>query len=264
MQVEQLGRGDPAVAVVGAIHGDEPCGAEAVRRLIEERPVVERPVKLVVANEAALTESARYLDADLNRSFPGDPAAATHEGRLAARLADELVGCATLALHSTQSYEGPFALVDAVDDFSRDVCARLSVDAVVETGSDYDGRIFSAVDRAVEVECGLQRSRQAAENAYRLSREFLAACGALPDETLAPRADTPVYRLVGPIPKRAADSYEVYVDNFEEVAAGEVFAAMGEDEVVADEPFHPVLVSSNGYEDVFGYRAERLGTLGNV
>lgn len=262
MQVEQLGRGDPAVAVVGAIHGDEPCGADAVRRLIDERPAVERPVKLIVANEAALAESTRYVDADLNRSFPGDPVAATHEGRLAARLADELGGCATLGLHSTQSYEGPFALVDEVGDFSRDVCAQLSVDVLVETGSDYDGRIFSAVERAVEVECGLQGSREAAENAYRLSREFLAACGALPDERLAPRSDLPVFRLVGPIPKRAADSYEVYVDNFEEVAAGEVFAATGGDDLVAEEPFHPVLVSSYGYDEVFGYRAERLGTLG--
>jgi len=33
MDVHDLGEGEPEVAVVGAIHGDEPCGARAVRRL---------------------------------------------------------------------------------------------------------------------------------------------------------------------------------------------------------------------------------------
>lgn len=38
MRVAQLGEGDPEIAVVGGIHGDEPCGVHAVERLIEERP----------------------------------------------------------------------------------------------------------------------------------------------------------------------------------------------------------------------------------
>jgi succinylglutamate desuccinylase len=55
------GRQGPAVAAVGAIHGDEPCGARAIERFLEEGPVdrVRRPARLVVANEEALAAGER-------------------------------------------------------------------------------------------------------------------------------------------------------------------------------------------------------------
>jgi hypothetical protein len=71
----------------------------------------------------------------------------------------------------------------------------------------------------------------------------------------------PVFRLGDPVPKQAAEEYEVIAENFEEVLAGETFATADGEAVVADEAFHPVLMSAYGYEDVFGYTAERVGTL---
>lgn len=38
MRVETLDQGEPRLAIVGAIHGDEPCGAQAVETLLNERP----------------------------------------------------------------------------------------------------------------------------------------------------------------------------------------------------------------------------------
>ncbi len=92
MRVAQLGSGTPEIAVVAGIHGDEPCGVRAVERLLDDPPAVERPVKLVVANETALERRVRFVDEDLNRTFPGDPNAKTHEGQLAHRLVEELEG----------------------------------------------------------------------------------------------------------------------------------------------------------------------------
>ncbi|MFW5917519.1 MAG: succinylglutamate desuccinylase, partial [Halorubrum sp.] len=93
MDVYELGEGEPEVAVVGAIHGDEPCGARAVRRLLDADPDVERAVRLIVANEAALDAGVRYLDTDLNRAFPGDLGSDAHEDRLAVDLLDAVEGC---------------------------------------------------------------------------------------------------------------------------------------------------------------------------
>jgi len=263
MRVEQLGEGDPEVAVVGGIHGDEPCGVAAIESLLEERPPVERPVRLVVANEAALAAGERYLDDDLNRSFPGDPDASSHEKRLAARLSDVLAGCETVSLHSTQSYDDTFAIVNGMGEFERQVCPRLSVDAVVDAGAFDRGRLFVSLDRLVEIESGYQGSEAATENAKRVAREFLGAVGALPGKQREPREDLPVYRLVQQVPKRQARSYEVYASNFEHVPAGEPFAAADGEEVIAEEGFYPVLMSPYGYEEVFGYAAEWLGTVGN-
>lgn len=263
MYVEQLGEGDPEVAVVGGIHGDEPSGVHAVERVLAEAPQVERPVAFVIANEEAIEQGRRYIDTDLNRSFPGSHDSDAHEERLAAALVDEIGDCTTLALHSTQSYEDMFALVDTVNELARRVCPQLPIDAVVETHGSREGRIFAGIPATIEVECGYQRSQQAKDNAVALTRAFLRAVDALPSETdpEAVAREVPVFELGDPIPKGMGEVYEVFAKNFEEVPAGEMFAATDDDPMVADEPFHPVLLSPEGYEDVFGYRATRIDTL---
>jgi len=262
MKVTTLGDGSPDVAIVAAIHGDEPAGVRPIDRLLDEVPAVDRPVKLIVANERALERGVRYVDEDLNRAFPGDPNAGTHEGRLAARLATELAGCTTLSIHSTQSHDEPFAVANRLVDPVRDLIPRLPVTAVVETGDLVQGRLFESVERLVEVEAGLQGSEGAAENADRIARAFLVAMGVLPG-TVPPR-EVPVFRLTEQVSKTPADRYEVFVENFERVAAGETFAAADGVETVAQEDFYPVLMSPDGYGDVYGYAADRVGTIGGT
>jgi succinylglutamate desuccinylase len=46
--------------------------------------------------------------------------------------------------------------------------------------------------------------------------------------------------------------------NFEKVAKGEVYASRGDKELVAEKGFYPVLMSTNGYEDILGHKASRL------
>ena len=258
MHVAQLGSGTPDIAVVAAVHGDEPCGVRAVERLLEEQPDVKRPVKLVIANETALERGVRYVDEDLNRAFPGDPAADTHEGRLAAHLERELGDCLTFSMHSTQSHAEPFAIVRELSETARKLCPQLPVTSMVETGPYAEGRLFSEIE-TIEVECGLQGTDAAAENADRLTRAFLTAVDALPGDAVT--RELPVFQLVDKIEKDVADTYEVFVENFEHVEAGDPFAAADGETQVAPESFYPVLMSPYGYQDVFGYTARKLETL---
>ncbi|MFB6125995.1 MAG: succinylglutamate desuccinylase/aspartoacylase family protein [Halolamina sp.] len=270
MEIHRLGEGIPEVAVVGAIHGDEPCGVRAVERLRREiDPAdLDRPVKLVVANEEALAAERRYVDEDLNRAFPGSPDADTHEGRLAHDIAREVQGCTVLALHSTQSYAEPFALVDTVSAVARSVAPRLPVAALIETGTHTNGRLIEHA-HTIEAECGLQGTTEATDNAYWLTRAFLTATNVLAPPTAesplaaSTREEVPVFRLDDRIPKPDGDDYEVHVDNFERVEPGEPFASVGSETLTAEETFYPVLLSAHGYESQFGYAADRVGVVGD-
>lgn len=258
MRTYTLGDGPPEVAVVGGIHGDEPCGVRAVERLVADPPPVERPVKLVVANERAIETGVRYVDTDLNRAF--DDAPDGHEARLARGLAAEIRGLTTLSLHSTQSYADPIAILNGATGTARDVVSRLPVSAVVDV-SGPEGRPFAIeATPLVEAECGLQGSDEAADSAERLSRAFLAATGALspPPESRS----LPAFRLGDPVSKPPAERYEVHAENFRRVEPGETFASADGRSLVADEPFYPVLFSAEGYEEIFGYVAERAGEVG--
>ena len=261
MRVEQLGNGVPEIAIVGCIHGDEPCGRDGIEAVLADPPELNQPVKFIIANEEALHAGTRYLETDLNRAFPGDADSDVYEVRLAAELTAELQGCTVLSLHSTQSYGGVFALVDELTPLVENICPKLSVDAVVRTEGANEGRLFWAVPSVIEVECGYQGSPEAAENAQQVIREFLVAAGAAEGKPPSRDEPLPVFQLGSPIPKAAAEEYEVFVNNFEEIQPGEPIAAADGEEVFADEPFHPVLLSAEGYEDVFGYTAVRLGDL---
>ena len=260
MRVERLGDGEPELAVVAAIHGDEPCGMRAIERLIAEGPAVERPVKLIVANERALDEGVRYTEADLNRIFPGAPDAPEYERRLATDLLQEVRDCTVLSLHSTQSFDRPFAVIEADDPIAAAVSPYLSIEAAVDVGGFAEGRLIDYAD-VIEIECGYQGSPEAAENAEQVVREFLAALEVTDEPAPVRNRSLPVFQLGGPIPKDAAAEYEVFVRNFEPVAAGDPVAAADGETLYADEAFHPVLLSAEGYEDVFGYMGSHVGTL---
>ena len=274
MRVEQIGEGDPEVAIVGGIHGDEPCGVEAIERLLAEPPGGDDPVQLIVANERAIEEAVRYTERDLNRSFPGDPESDAYEERLAAEITEAVSGRLTLALHSTQSSAVPFMVVDRIDDLTRVLAHALSVHAIVDTSQFIDGRLFAST-RTIEVECGLQGSAGAAEAAERLSREYIEATATLAEihsqvdrseaaskladyegELDAASGSIPAFRLVHQIEKAPGETYDVTAENFEEVPAATPFAAIDGDPIVAEEAFYPVLLSARGYETVFGYAAE--------
>lgn len=259
MRTYTLGEGRPEVAVVGGIHGDEPCGEAAIERLVAADPPVERPVKLIVANEAAAERGVRFVDADLNRAFDGQDGSG-HEYRLSRALAAEIEGMTALSLHSTQSYADPFAIVNGLDGAAGEVVTRLPVEAVVDVANDLDGRPFELeATPLVEVECGFQGSPEAADNAERVVRAFLGATGVLPPSP-EPRS-LPVYRMCDPIAKPPAERYEVHAENFRRVERGDTFARADERRFVADDPFYPVLFSAEGYDDIFGYVGQRAGEL---
>ncbi|MFW5917158.1 MAG: succinylglutamate desuccinylase, partial [Halorubrum sp.] len=171
-----------------------------------------------------------------------------------------------LSLHSTQSYAEPFAVIDSMDEVTRAVAPHLPVDAVIQTDAFTEGRLIEH-PHTLEVEAGLQGSDAAADNAYWLTRAFLAATGVLPAPgaegvvDAGGREDVEVFRLRDRIPKPEAEEYEVFARNFERVEAGDPFAAADGDPLRADEPFYPVLLSPYGYRDQFGYVADRVGTL---
>jgi hypothetical protein len=161
-------------------------------------------------------------------------------------------------MHSTQSHSEPFAIVNGLSEPAATICPQLPITAIVDPGRFVEGRLFTSVD-TIEVECGLQGTDTAAENADRLTRAFLTAVGALPGDTQS--RTLPVYKLVDRIQKNQATTYEVFVENFERVDAGDPIAAADGDTQIAEEPFYPVLMSSHGYRDVFGYAAEKKDDL---
>lgn len=266
MRVEVLGNQDttdtPMVAVVGAIHGDEPCGARAIDRFLESAFVddIQRPVKLIIANEQALAAGTRYVDADLNRSFPGAAHSDVHEKRLAQDLLQEIDGCVTLGFHSTVSFDEPFGTLADPTPLKTEIMQALPLDHAADFSGVVEGRSVN-LPQFVNVEAGYQGSDAAAATAYECLLAFLRVMDVLPG-TATPTPTTH-YLVQDTITKTPDVTYSVHANNFEQVIEGEVFATTSTgDEFVADHDFWPVLLSADGHDVLLGYRSDRLGEIG--
>lgn len=257
IDVTIIGEGEPELSIVGAIHGDEPSGVRAIRRIIEAQPDLERPVQCIVANPAAAVAHRRYLDVDMNRHFPGDVDAQSREKRLAAQLSEAVDGTMVLSIHSTHSSAHPFAFVSEHHPNAQALAATLPVEHVIDHGPVVDGA-FTSCQQVVSVEAGRQLSDAATQNAARIVQSFLRLCDALPGEATTGSPD--FYSLTDTVQKPIdGGQAQLLVDNFQEVAAGDTYLTTEDGEYIAEESFRPVLMSETGYEDIFGYKGRKVG-----
>ena len=268
--IDRESAGAARVAIVGGIHGDEPAGVQSVRRLAAELSPLDSPdrgdeaeglVRLILANEPAIEAGTRYTDADLNRSFPGDPDSDEYERALAPRLAAELEGFdAVLALHTSHSAPPPFAIFSDLTESVRRTVTGLPVDHVVDASGLRSTTLDSTVPHTVSIEVGRQGSEEAVEFGYEACLAFLRVHGALADEPPT-FSETTVVEGDEEVPKGGGEPH-VHYENFEAIPEGAVFA---EDDVhvhrVEEPGLVPILASEEGYDDIFGMYGRVTGVL---
>lgn len=245
------GNGEPELVVVGSLHGDEPAGKNAIQRLLEENHDFRKPVKFIIANEKALEKDERYVDCDLNRSFPGKKNSVHHEDRLAVKITGEIKGKSVLDLHTTHSTEEPFATMEDTADDSMDFISSANVENAVYFPED-SGTMIHQAETGIIVETGPQGTEQAVEDAYKVLRNFLACQGVIDGE--CKRSDPQLFKHV----ETVEEDWKFEAENFQRVEEGEVYATRGTEKLEADEAFYPVLMSTNGYSGKLGYKAEKL------
>ncbi|MFB6180746.1 MAG: succinylglutamate desuccinylase/aspartoacylase family protein [Candidatus Nanohalobium sp.] len=251
MRVEKRGTGEPEYSIVGGIHGDEPAGRKAIERILAEDLRFERPVQFVVANEEALAEDKRFLDDDLNRVFPGDSGSDSHEKSLAVEILKQVKGTKVLDLHTTHSYPYPFSTFSSFDQKHWNLLSSAGVlNAVLF--DDSSGSLHSAVDQGIIVEAGHQGTAQAVENAVGVVKNFLSSEGVL--DLDYHRSEPNIFRYC----ETVEGDWKFTGENFRKIRAGEVFAEKDGEKLVAEEEFYPVLMSTNGYRDKLGFKAEKI------
>lgn len=251
MRVEKLGDGEPEYTIVGSIHGDEPCGPDAIERFLDEDWKVKKPVQFIIANEKALKQDDRYVEWDLNRSFPGEERSNIHEERLAAEILEKVRGTKVLDIHSTKSYPEPFSTFSRLNSTTLQLMKSAGVKNAVYFPSNV-GSLNENVDGIV-VEAGRQGTEQVKKNAYQVIINFLAAEGVI--EAEFERSDPEIFKYIGEV---EGGDWKFVAENFELVKEGEVFARRGDEELVAEQDFYPVLMSTNGYENILGNKARKI------
>lgn len=69
MKIVRKGHKFPSLAIVACVHGNEKIGSELID-VLNDTLESDHLLNYVVANEDAMALDKRFIDSDLNRSFP--------------------------------------------------------------------------------------------------------------------------------------------------------------------------------------------------
>ncbi len=251
----------PALVVMGAVHGNETCGAYAILRAVDDlqhgRLLLRRGrLTLVpVANPLAFGQKTREGERNLNRRFMPRAEPEDYEDRITCQLAPLLADHdALLDLHSFHTPGEPFAMVGPRNNqgtrepFGRaeeegELARALGVDKVVEGWLDVYDRAARArgepLDEegvgtneymrsqggyAVTIECGQHEDPKAVRAAERAIRGALALLG-MADVPAPARYDGPAARLQDVVLRESPDDRLArHWSSFDMVRAGELIA----------------------------------------
>jgi len=255
-------KGEPEVTVIGGVHGDEPTGVEVIRELREKSIEYKRPIQLVIGNPRAVEECKRYVDADLNRVFPGDKNGKLEE-QIASKIMDVIDGTTVLSIHTTHSSDSPFAILDTKNERLDRIVEELSVPYAVDP-SPMDVNSLSQYGDVIEIEAGLQYSDKAVRQARQIVHQFLNNMGVL-DYSSEDVTSTEYFEMLESVkkPENSPDKgcdvlYDFRAENFEIVESGEVYAEYQSKKLEAESAFYPILMSKCGYEGIFGFKGRKV------
>lgn len=256
MKVIRKGPEPYEIGVVYCTHGDEVAGKKAVEKLLQNYSSFQKGVKFVFANEKAYQQEKRYIDTDLNRSFPGNKNSDKYEERIAAEIMEELKDTEiVLDLHETSVKPAPFALYTWNTDKVFDALQKTGVEKAVEIsytpgcGINYYG--------GIEVETGPKGTKKSRETAYKTLKQYLKNYKVIDGEKNMGKPE--IYTVYSKM-DRPEGRWEIKAENFQKVQEDEVIAEKPENRIKAEEPFQPVLFDES-YSDIIGFKAVRLQKL---
>ncbi|KRQ11571.1 succinylglutamate desuccinylase/aspartoacylase domain-containing protein [Bradyrhizobium manausense] len=247
--------------VLGAVHGNEPCGSIAIERILQELAcgeleIIAGQLTLVpIANRLAYERGTRNGDRDLNRNFAPTSTPSDNEDFIANELCLLLAEHSVLIdIHSFSSQASPMVLLGA-DSSARDpqpfafACHEEALAAHLGASRALYGWLATNMQRAhrrgssiqyckgttdymrsvggyaVTLECGQHADPLAPELAYKAIRNALVHLRLIASETPQPKQEIELLRLYEVIDRNSKkDRFAYEWNSFDRLCLGDAIA----------------------------------------
>ncbi len=211
------------ILFIAATHGNETIGVNVLRRIEQEYTKEEYGYDWIIGNERAYEKNIRFIEADLNRSAPGDITSGVYEVRRAAEIAVMAKDYdIVIDIHGTSTDCGVVTIIPYPTEENLDLAESISLERNVvwfSESSTLNGPLAQHVGvPAIELECGPKNDVGVEVVLEKNLRAVLEnnRTGALP-ESLQTQAFYEVYgKLVGGYDPSLADFRQATIE-------GEVF-----------------------------------------
>lgn len=246
------------VLIVACTHGTERLGLrviETLNRILGSNP----DVHFLIGNPDALEAGKRFIETDLNRSFPGRVDGSKEE-RLALGLSPLIRSHeVVIDIHSTVSGLESAVILADINKKSLSLARATQAKYVVHMRITEGQNLISGHPAAIGFEYGADDSEKTHKDTVEGICMILKELGFSVGVQVEPTQEKIFLDVFEAIPKPSGFVAESNIENFKLVQSGQVYArnpVTGE-ELRADIDFYPVLFGQHTYEDKFGFKGRR-------
>lgn len=232
---EIMKKNNKEILIAVTTHGNERIGIEVVENLVEQK--LDRFFDFLIANPKALKKNTRFIDSDLNRSYPGNEKSDKYEERLAAKnikIAKRYKY--VIDLHEAKLGTKNFIIIprNKLDiNFPLDF---INLDVVL-LWPDPKGPLGSCLKNTIELEFGMKGKNRkiTIDKAVRIIKEFIYLSYGLDSLLKVKTKKKQVFKVYGKTSLQEASKYNSKYRDFKEIKTSK-------------EKFYPLLV--NQYRDI--------------
>jgi len=229
------------IAIVICLHGDELFGLEIMDKLSKNIPVF-------IGNPLAIEKRRRFIDMDLNRSFPGDEKGSYEEKR-AAYLLNELKNFdCVIDIHSSSCDLELFGIITKVNEKNLALANKLGLKKLIIM-SEKVGLGKSLIDH---VPCGISLEIGPHEKKENIDEVIKA----INNSNGVEEHEIEFLEVFSVIPK-IERNIKILINNFKPVKKGSLIAK-GKKDYYAEEDFIPLFVGEKAYENVLCLATRRI------
>ncbi len=236
-------------------HGDETVGLEVIRE-IEKLNIDKNILQFQVANKKAFELKKRFVDQDLNQSFPGKKNG-NYEEKLAYSISPKIrLADVVIDIHSTTSNLKDTIIVTKLDKATKkylDVIKPRYV-LIMKVGS--DKALISQAKVGLGFEYGKNNDPRALKRAVNDIKRIFYYTGIVKNKLKEKKREPKYFDVVSKVEKPRGYRLLKKIKNYKIIRQGEIFAVKGKKTLTADEEFYPILFGEKNYKDFFGFKGK--------
>lgn len=258
------GNGGKIILVIGCVHGDELIGERVIREL-RQFVILKGTLVTVLANMRAMEQGKRFIDKDLNRSFPGSPKG-NHEEQLAHSLIPLLKEAdIVLDIHSTTTDTTSAIILTKVNQSIRQLLSIFNPKRVVVMEKNVGKTALTGFCKAgISFEYGKDKNEKAYKETLADVIKILEGHGMIEEKkkkiSKAPHI-TEYFEVLGTLERPAGLKLDDTIRNFSLVRKGEVIAKGNTHLQKAPRNFYPLLFGPISYKEIWGFMAKKVKSI---
>ena len=237
-------------------HGDEKIGLKVAKE-IKKLNIDKNTLVVQIANKKAFRLNKRFIDQDLNRSFPGKKFG-NYEERLAYKLSSAIKSAdVVIDIHSTKSGLKDAIIVTKLDKNTLKYIKAIRPKYVLIMNATKNKALISQAKIGIAFEYGEDDNPDTAKKIIMDIKRLLYFLGFIKFKTYKRKRITKYFNVVSEVKKPKGYRLLKKVKNYKLIHKGEPFATSGKDYIVAEDDFYPIIFGDKNYKDIFGFKGKK-------